>query len=181
MGKQREYIISFSGLSLGKHDYKIEVKDRFFEEIACSEIQKGNIELDLTLNKQSTMLILDFNFKGTVNVMCDRCMDHFDIPIAGVNQLIVKLGSEENYDDTDDIISISSAEHEINIAQFIYEYISLAVPFRRIHPENDEGQTGCNREVIEKLEKVLIKKQEKEKVKSVDPRWEALAKLKAKK
>lgn len=155
------------GLSIGGHLYKFDVTDEFFDEFDYSEIKKGNIKVELSLQKQSSMLILAFHIRGMVNVACDRCLDNFDLPIKENYQLIVKIGNEVL--DNDEIISIPESENEIDIAPYIYEYIILSLPYRRIH--SPEGK-GCNEEVIKKLGEISSNQK-----KEIDPRWEKLTHL----
>ena len=174
MGKIENYIIPFVGLSIGEHVFKFEIKDSFFENIEYSEIKKGNLIVDLLFKKQSSMLILEFHILGTVKVMCDRCTDIFDLPIESNERLIIKIGGDD-IGDNDDVISIPTSEYEINLAQYIYEFIALALPSRRVHPVNSKGENGCDMEVIKKLEKIAVHNQE-----ITDPRWEILKNLKLK-
>lgn len=170
--KKRKYVIPFVGLNLGEHLYEFDITDEFFDEFEYSEIKRGNIKVELSFQKQSAMFILVFHISGTVNVACDRCLDDFDLPINETYQLIVKMGNEAL--DSDEIISIPETETEIDIAPYIYEYIILSLPYRRIHPPKGNG---CNKEVIKKLGEVSSNKKEK---KEIDPRWEKLTQLKKK-
>lgn len=167
--KKKEYVIPFSGLKLGKHEYDFDLTDSFFQNIEYSELEAGNLKAHVVLNKQTNMLVLDFDIKGTVNVMCDRCMDTFDIPLVAENQLIVKIGSD-NFEGGDDIVSISGGESEIDIEHYLYENIILAMPYKRIHPLDKDGKSGCNQEMLEKLNKMLVEEQKEQN----DPRWNAL-------
>lgn len=168
MNYMKQFMISFSGLSLGKHDYEFEVENAFFESLEFSEIKKGNVHVDMTLEKHTVMLVLNFSFSGDVTVTCDRCADEFEIPVSGDNRLIIKFGSTP-MEESEDIIVISEGEHEIDVSQFIYEYIILALPLQRIHPDDEEGNSLCDPEVLKKLEEISVKQSS-----GTDPRWDAL-------
>lgn len=164
MTNPKKFIIPFIGLSLGKHQYHYDIDDSFFQEFEHSEIKQGNLGVSLVLDKQSTMLILDFAITGFVNVMCDRCLDNFNMKLNTEQRLFVKFG-EETREETDEIVVFSTNEYEIDVAQYIYEYIILSLPYSRIHPEGE-----CDPEVIKKLEELKINKEEK----NIDPRWDIL-------
>jgi|SRR3990172_10714986 len=166
----KQFIIPFGGLREGKHDYEFEISDSFFAQFEYSDIEKGNINVLLTLYKEPAMLILEFSLSGTVTVMCDRCSDIFNLPLKGQNQLIVKFG-EEKYEETDEIIVIPHTDSALDITHYIYEYINLLIPQKRVHPDKS-GQ--CNPEVLQKIEEL---KSNKNSGNTVDPRWEALSKL----
>ena len=169
----REYVIQFAGLGLGIHEFEFEVKDKFFANFEGSAIDNGKFKIDLELNKQTNMLVLKFFIKGTTHVECDRCSDMFDLKVTGEQQLIVKLG-EEDFGDNDEIIALPFGESEIDVSRYIYEFIVLSLPLRRLHPDV-KGKTTCNKEVLKKLEEIALKEEEEKKI---DPRWEKLKGIK---
>jgi uncharacterized protein len=171
----KEYIIQFVGLPVGKHEYEFKVTDKFFEDLEFSEIKRGNITVDLTLLKQSTMMSLEFKISGTVKVNCDLCTEEFDLPVAGDYKLIVKVGGSDTMDEDDDIITVAANEHELNVKQYIYEYIILSLPIKRVHPPDKNGKSTCNPEMLEKVKKYLV---DKEKGEDTDPRWDGLKNIK---
>ena len=177
---KREFIIPFVGLNPGDHHYEFRIGNEFFESLEYSEIQKGDIEVKLTLNRQTTMMIFSFELKGTVEVTCDRCGDEFNMPIESSQQLIVKLNAE-NFEDNDEIISLPASEYEFDVSHYIYEYIILSLPARRIHGEAEGDDSVCDPEVIRKLEEVARRESEKKNDDDIDPRWAALKDLKKKK
>ena len=163
---RKEFIIQFSGLALGKHDFDFEIKDAFFNEFEFVDIESGNINLNMTMEKSERMLILDFNFEGNVTVTCDRCGDNFEMPIDGTQKIVVKFGEqfEEQYDD---VFVIPVSEHSIDIFQMAYEMISLSLPIRKVHPDDKNGNTTCDIEVLKRIEELTPNE-------DADPRWNKL-------
>ena len=175
MQTRKEYVIQFVGLSAGEHLYDFKVSDKFFEDLDYSEIKQGNINVHLNLLKQSTMMVLHFEISGTVKMDCDRCTEEFDLPIEGNYKLIVKVGGHESGDENDDIITIAANEHELDLSQYLYEYITLSLPIKRVHPNDAKGKITCNKKVLKKLEDFLIEEEKKE---DTDPRWNDLKNIK---
>lgn len=162
-----KYKIQYASLKLGTHLYEFEVDKKFFEEFDCFEYLTATFSVKVELVKQSMMMLLNFEFNGSISVPCDRCLDEVEMPVEGEEKLIVKFGNEI-YNETDDILILPEHEHEINVANNIYEFIQLNIPQKRVHQEGE-----CNPEVISKLE-IVIDDNEKE----IDPRWSGLNKLK---
>jgi uncharacterized metal-binding protein YceD (DUF177 family) len=54
------------------------------------------------------------------------------------------------------MITMPLDEHEIDLVSFFYEYIHLALPIKRIHPDDEKGNSTCNPEMIRKLNDHLI-------------------------
>lgn len=171
--EHKEYSIPFSGLKLGKHTYQYQIENTFFESFGYDEFIATNVTVDVVLNKTSTMLELDFNADGTVNVQCDLTGEPFDQPVASAMELVVKFGDAYNSED-DEILIIPHGEHKINVAQYIYEMLVLAVPQKRVHPGIADGTLKS--EALDRLD-ALRPKESKENNTDNDPRWDALKKL----
>ncbi len=176
MQARKEYIIQFVGLSVGEHLYEFNISDSFFEDLEYSEIKQGNIAVKLKLIKQSTMMVLNFEISGTVRMNCDRCAAEFDLPIDGNNKLIVKVGGNDSTGEDDDIITIAANEHELDLSQYMYEYIALSLPSKRVHPYNAKGKSTCDKEMLNKLNQ-FITEEEKDEDEN-DPRWNDLKNIK---
>ena len=169
-----EYIIPFKGLKEGEHFFEYILNNRFFEGFEYGEIKKGNVHANVELVKHTRHLEFTFIIEGKVEITCDRCLDFFDIPIQSKNQLFVKFGEEHNEDDGE-IIVLSYAESEINIAHYLYEFVHLSLPIQRIHPDNEDGTSTCNKEMLDILHKHEVYRDKKED--PVDPRWNNLRDL----
>jgi uncharacterized metal-binding protein YceD (DUF177 family) len=170
MKRKSDYTIPFAGLKLGHHLFDFEIDDTFFEELEYSLIQKGDIHVSIDLEKKETMLILLFHLKGSLETECNLCTDPVDFEINNTFQLIYKFGIEEMDDEA--IIVIHPDSYQIDVAQPIYEFITVSLPPRIVHNEGE-----CNQEMIESLNKYLSSKREEPKDDDVDPRWSALKNL----
>lgn len=167
---QKQFVIHFSGLNDEIHNFEFQIVNEFFDGFGLTDIKKSNVYLELILDKKPRMLVLNFNFTGTLNLICDRCLDSFDFPIEGKEMLIVKFGNEE-YKETDEVVLIPESAYEIDIRHYIYEFINLMLPIKKVHPDDENGKSLCDEEVVK-----LIYSGENEK--KVDPRWNALQELK---
>lgn len=159
MGILSFYNVAFKGLSQGKHVFDYEVDDKFFNEFDGGLIDEGRVKVCLTLEKQSSLMILWFDLKGTIKVQCDRCLEMYDQPIESHDRIFVKFGEKE-FSNGDDVIWVSTNDYQLNMAQLIYEYIGLALPIKRVHPDDKNGNSTCDPEMIEKLSKYVVKEDE---------------------
>lgn len=171
MSGQSFYKIAFKGLSQGKHIFEYEIDDKFFSEFGGGVVDKGKVSVRITLEKQSSLMILLFDVDGTVNVQCDRCLEMYDQPIKGSERIFVKFGEKE-YVEGDDVIWVSTNDYQLDVTQLIYEFICLAIPIKRVHPDDENQNTTCDPAMIEKLGKYIVR--EGEENKSI---WNDLKKL----
>jgi uncharacterized metal-binding protein YceD (DUF177 family) len=170
MKRKSDYTIPFAGLKMGHHLFDFEIDNAFFEELDYSLIQKGDVHISIDLEKKETMLIVLFDLKGMVETECNLCTEPVDFKIDNTFQLIYKFGLEEMDDET--IIVIHPDTYQVDVAQPIYEFITVSLPQRIVH---EEGK--CNQEMIDSLNKYLSSKKEEPNNDDIDPRWSALKNL----
>ena len=169
-----EFTIPFKGLKLGKHQFEYEIDNTFFEHFEYEEFNSADVKIDLLFEKKTTMMELTFQASGSVNVNCDLTNEPYDQPIDSSLFLVIKFGDEFNYED-EDLLIIPHGEFEVNVQQYIYELIVLAVPAKRIHPGVEDGTLKSD--VLEKLEELSLKNQKNKKEDDIDPRWDKLKNL----
>lgn len=171
----KEFTIQFVGLKVGKHRFDYQIDKKFFKYFEFRDFNDSNIKTEVVLEKKQTLLEFDFKITGTVNVNCDVSNEPFNQEIDGEYQLVVKFGQEFN-NDNEEILILPHGEHEINIAQHIYELIVLSVPFKLIHPGVEDGTLQSD--ILSKLKELSPKSpEEKTNTGDIDPRWNKLKKL----
>jgi uncharacterized metal-binding protein YceD (DUF177 family) len=173
----RNYGIPFKGLKEGKHLFKYEIGADFFGLFEQPLIEKGEVIAEVELNKSSALLTLNFKVEGTVETVCDNCLEALILPVENESLMYIKFGEE--YDEpTEEIIVLPHEENEINVAQLIYEFVCVALPIRHVHPEDENGMVTCNAEMLNQLNNYLVEEgDEEEQDDDIDPRWAALKNL----
>ena len=164
-----QFIIPFSGLKSGNHVCDLQIDKTFFEHFKHREIQNGNLSVHIDLEREERMLIFHCSISGVVTLSCDRCNGLIEIPLEGEERLIVKFG-EEFSEQSDDVLIIPESESQFDTAPSLNEFIHLLLPMKRLHPEDENGNSTCDQEMIDKLEELSQKPK-------VDPRWEKLKEL----
>ncbi|HEV7351113.1 DUF177 domain-containing protein [Telluribacter sp.] len=189
MKELAKYNIDIYGLEDKRYVYDFESGDAFFEEMQQDVIQHGHFRAQVTLDKSATMVQLQFQVVGSVELTCDRTLDPFDEPVDTQGRLILKFG---DYDEelTEEIEIIHRNTTRINVARYIFDFIVLSLPMKRLHPslraaekndEDDEPETLVysslpDTETDPEEETGTDEGNDTE----VDPRWEALKKLRGK-
>ena len=174
MKKREDYTIQYIGLAKGQHDFSYSIDDLFFNEFEHSFVKKGKVAVEVELFKQERVLLLNFRFEGWLRMNCHRCLEEFDYPVEGTNRLIVKLGDHAE-EESDEVIMIPAESNQLNLAQFIFEFIELLVPLRVIHPDDGNGNSTCNPEVLKAMALHLDNNEKHE-----NHTWDQLKKLKFK-
>jgi len=171
----KAYAIPFIGLKVGEHHFDYQIDNTFFQNFEYDEFNSVDVKVDLKLEKKTTFLELYFSALGSINVNCDITNEPYDQTIDDKFKLVVKFGNEYN-NDIEDILILPHGDYEINVAQFIYELIVLAVPVKRIHPGIEDGTLQSD--ILSKLEELSPSEDNKTKSsEDIDPRWNNLKKL----
>jgi len=182
VGKFSLYNIPLRSLSEGKHEFKYDLDNKFFALIddGSNDVKKGDLKVTVTLKKTSITFELIFEVSGFVRVPCDRCLDDITMDVETRNKLIVKFGKEYS-EESDEIVIIPEEDGEINVAWFLYEFIVLSLPAKKVHPPGT-----CNKTMSTKLNKHRAKSSDddsedddasddiEEDTSFNDPRWDAL-------
>jgi uncharacterized protein len=168
-----KFKLKFRGLSKGNHDFVFQIKDDFFSDYPESEVKKGEIEAKVELIVSNDIITLNFKLKGFVYIQCDRCLEYYYMPVKYKAVLYVESGEfNSDLSDVDNTIIISHKENEIVLNKHFYDYIHLSLPVKRIHPDDKDGNSTCDPEMLEKLETL-----EPKETKTINPEWDKLKDL----
>ncbi|HXR83990.1 MAG TPA: DUF177 domain-containing protein [Hanamia sp.] len=163
MGNSREYDIAFVGLKPGIHEFTYQVTDKFFanyKETDSAALGFSNCDatVKVTLEKNTSFMLLKFEVGGSVSVICDRCGNTLPIDLWDEFNVVVKQvenPEEMNRDEEDaDVFYISRTESHIHLAGWIYEFVLLSIPNQRMCSEEEMGGQQCNKEILAMLKKM---------------------------
>lgn len=176
MKELRDYNIDVYKLTNAAHNYTFEVDDSFFGLFENSLLTKGSAKVAVRLEKTETFIKMNFHIQGSYELTCDRSLDLFERPVELNEDIIFKFGVEEKEID-DNIFIILKETQRLNVAQFIYEFITVSIPMKKLHPRyGDETADGENETLIyssgEEPEQTDQAEEE------IDPRWLKLKDLK---
>jgi uncharacterized protein len=168
-----DYSVNILGLSQKTHSFEFHLGNAFFEKYGNQVVAEGQFEAKVNLDNRETLIEAEFEIEGKANLICDRSLDPFEHPMKINRKMIFKYG-EAAEEVSDEIAIIPHDLDVLDIGQYLYEFIVLDVPIKKIHPrflseeeeEEDENEEG----------KMIYQSEKKEG--EIDPRWEQLRKLK---
>lgn len=174
-------LLPYSNLKAETQSFSYLVGDNFFSSCEGSEILAGEVKIDIEARKNNAGVNLLMQIKGTVEVSCDRCLENCPIEIDFSDSLSIREGQDEEEDELN-IMWISSTDREVDLSLYIYESIALELPYQRVHGQDENGESLCNKEMLAKFkivsqgefDEIVSEKQDKEN----DPQWSKLKDLK---
>ena len=168
------YSINIVGLSSKEHHFQYEFGSEFFRKYGTDIVSEGKFIVDLTLTKHETFIETVFKISGAAHLTCDRSLEPFDFPIESKNKIVFKYG-DEYQEITDEIINIPRDTATLELGQYIYEFIALGIPLKKLHPKfQDETGDDSEGKIVYTSEATEEKKDDED----TDPRWNILKKLK---
>ena len=156
MKRFSEYIIPFSSYSNGLHEFEFELVDAFFGLFPESEIQKADVLVNVEMTKRERQLEFNFLLEGWVMQPCDRCLEEYEQPVAGEFNLYGKFGHGNNEDEFD-VVWLPQEAYQIDLSQYLYEYVMLSLPLRKVHPDTAGGKPGCDPVMLDLLKNFSVK------------------------
>lgn len=123
-------------------------------------------------------MLLKFEVGGRAEVECDRCGNTLSKDLWDEFNVLVKMvdNPEEmnEQEDDPDVFYISKTESHLHLNEWIYEFVSLSVPYQKMCTEEEFNGPKCNKEVLAKLKEMEVKEVEK----NASSIWEGLDKFK---
>lgn len=165
------YSIPFVGLKNGLHRFTFPIDGTFFDLFEYEDFLSSSLEVVLEMEKQTTLLNLHFSATGTVRVPCDLTNEAFDLPLNTDFSLVVKFGSTPSH--TDEILILPEGSFQVDVQQYIFEMIVLAVPIKKVHPGIADGTLKSD--ILDKLNELAPKAAPESE--NTDPRWDKLKDL----
>lgn len=146
----RDYDIEFIKLKLGDHKFEYHLDESFFKAFKSS-LSAEDIQVNLLFHKAEMMFTLTFEFSGKVSTECDRCLTAIHLPVKGKHIVLVKI-TEYPMENEDDLLYISPGDYKLNIAQHLYDFVSLSLPIKKTC--QDVGKT-CDETVTKNITSMI--------------------------
>ncbi|HEX2957532.1 MAG TPA: YceD family protein, partial [Chitinispirillaceae bacterium] len=132
------------------------------------------VDCRLEIDRTGPTIFLHVWFKGEFNIQCARCLETFPFTIKGdfravLKEVAGKSGRSQDEDVAD--FFFNDRNDTVDLSPLLYEEILTAIPLKPL------CNSECKGIVVDKS-KVSFESESKERTHEIDPRWEALRKLK---
>ena len=145
-GLYQYIVIPVRGLPAGESSFRFEIGKEFFQAFENSQIKDADCSVKVSVIRHQTLLDIVCEIGGFVVVECDRCLEDLTLKVDIEPHLTVGFGSvdvDETGEVDDDVLVIDRSESELNLNQFVYDYVCLGLPMVKVHPEGK-----CNPEML---------------------------------
>jgi uncharacterized protein len=172
----RAYSVNIIGLSNKVHHFHYDFGDEFFQHYGTNLVSNGSFSADVTLDKHETFITATFKITGRTKLICDRSLDPFEYPVNFEKKIVFKYGDTDQ-ELSDEIVMIQRDSDSLELGQYIYEFIGLEIPIKKLHPryaDEEDDESGEGKVIYSSGDKTF----DAESGDDTDPRWDKLKKLK---
>ena len=145
----QDIVIPIKGLPFGESSFRFEIGEPFFQAFENTQIKDADCSVRVTVIRHQTLLEVVCAVTGFVVVECDRCLEDLTLKVDIEPRLTVGFGSVDVDDDTEsdeDIVVVDHTQRDLDLDQFVYDYVCLSLPLVKVHPEGK-----CNPEMLRYL------------------------------
>jgi uncharacterized protein len=139
-------------------------------------LHSKNLACRAEIDRISSQLHIHLFYSGSVAAECARCLTPIDLPVAGDFRIVCvhrsDVGENGEFSGQETDFVFDDTTDEIDLAPLIYEEIMVSLPMKPLCSEQCSGIAVAGKESAET--------EITEKDGPVDPRWEALRKLRSK-
>jgi len=173
----KDFSVNIIGLSKKVHHFQFKLDDGFFEYYGREVLSSGDLDAEVSLDKRETFIEVDFKIIGHAKLICDRSLEPFDYNLKIDRKVIFKYGDEPQ-EISDEIVIITRDQESIDLGQYMYEFVVLAIPIKKIHPDLIDDEEVEDDSNIKIVYSTATEEEKENQDDYTDPRWEKLKNLK---
>jgi uncharacterized protein len=147
-----EYAIPILGLRDGQYPFEYVLDSKFFARFEGAPISDAHFDVQVQLDKRTSILVFGMQLKGTLNTICDQCTASIQLPLLNEIELIVKHNETES--DDDEVVFIHPSSTHFNLAKYLYEFAVISLPIVNRYDCENDLPLPCNLDVINKLNEI---------------------------
>lgn len=148
-----EYIIEYAGLSAGEHQFEFDIDNNFIQQYHAEPLENTfQLHVEINLIKYNHSVQVKVKMNGNISVICDKCLIPYSYPVLHEASLLIEKGNPKH--STDEILMVEKNDNKINFSQYLYETISLSLPYKIVPCETFEN-VQCDETILEKIQQNL--------------------------
>lgn len=181
--KNQQLVASFKwnlkALPFGSQSVNYHLDGNFFRENAPTGIFAADVNVDFSITRKTDVdYELTMACRGTLTIECDRCLDEMTHEVDEHYELSVRQEGDEVDDSRENVLIVPASWRELDVEPLVRDTVLLTIPIVHHHAPGE-----CNEFMTRALEQHEAHiadelTQENDADADVDPRWEALRKLK---
>lgn len=131
--------ISIKEISHKQRDWQFDI-DKYFTSAPVDILKTASGECLVSAYNASSCVIADVHICGKIELCCDRTLKVFDHPIDIKHKHFFRLGSNFE-EEAHNVTVVSRSTDQISFGSLVYEKLLLAIPMKKIHPDEIDNDS----------------------------------------
>lgn len=180
--KSQQTVASFKwnlkALPFGNQSVNYHLDGGFFRENLPTRIFAASVDVDFSIERKTDIdYELAMHCHGTLVIECDRCLDEMTHAVDEHYELSVRQDGDSYDDSNEHVLIVPTSWRELDVEPLVRDTVLLTIPIMHCHAPGE-----CNLEMMQALEQHAAGNADNENNNdaqaAIDPRWDALRKLK---
>ena len=142
------YDIPLETLKAGVHQFDYKLDDGFFAAFETDLIERGTFTAQVEIERVRSQFNLVVRYAGAAGVDCHRCLEPFEFPLEGEDEVVIKYDGAAGVREDDDVVYVPFGTETYNVARLLFESIGVALPISMTH---DDAGLACDPEMLKYL------------------------------
>lgn len=157
MQKERDYLLRLKGIEEGRHQLNFNLGESFFKELNHETLMNAQLDCNVSYEKKGDLIIMEFTFKGWVNVECDRCTSDIALTIDESYRMWASYQNRDDADEKKDILDqedwlfLTENQDSIDLKSYLIDFSILSAPTHFRYDCRKEKPFPCDEEVLNKI------------------------------
>ncbi len=178
LGKVASFKLNLKALPFDSQSVNYRLDKHFFQGEMPTEIFDADVEVEMVVTRKSECdYVLSLTCSGTLSIPCDRCLDPMVHAVDTTYHLNIRQEGELYDDSRDTVLLVPESWRELDVEPLVRDTILLTIPIMHTHAPGE-----CNAAMMAQLDEHHASLDEETESDNndaaVDPRWDALRKLK---
>ena len=136
LAKLATFRIPLRGAKQGTDNHEFLLDDDFLRAMESIDTLGGAVKVSLAVRRANEENYFAIHCQGTIQIVCDRCLESMDYAVEADYDLAVKYGDE--YDDSNDgVLIVPEGDNDLDVAPIVYDTVALSIPLQHVHAEGE--------------------------------------------
>ena len=151
-------------------DFSFQISPNFFVRYPSASFTHCSGDLGVKLKKIHTLVELSMLIQCQIRLTCDRTLRAFSENLTISKQMWLTWKENVPKEQNDEFLVLSPQAESLSLDQSVYDYIALAIPMQRLHPD-------CRKKEPKQAEDYLYSTKDDQNPPQEEGPWEPLRRL----
>ena len=188
-GKMAGFKLRLRALPFDTQVFNYHLDSDFFNRVEKTEVRSSSVDITLEVTRKTeNTFVMKMACKGWLVIPCDRCLEDMTLDVDTDYCLTIRHEGDELDDSRDGVLMVPETWTELDMTELMRDTVLLTIPIVHCHADGecdpemmahlDEHWTDTEPDAEGPSDEADELPDDDKSSDAIDPRWEALRKLK---